>query len=251
MKADRCDIYTDVDGVYTTDPRIVPRARKLPIITFEEMLELASVGAKVLQTRSVGLAMRQKMPIRVLSSFDDRPGTLVVSDEELETYKMERNLVTGIAYDKNEARVTLTGLPDKPGTVAEIFAPLAEANINVDMIVQSVPRAGEPSTLTFTVPTASLVHSVEALKEAKARIGFEEILTDTDVVKVSAVGVGMRSNAGIAAQMFRTLADRGINIIAITTSEIKVSVLIPEDYTELAVRVLHTAYGLDDTGAAA
>jgi aspartate kinase len=240
-----------VDGVYTTDPRIVPRARKLPIITFEEMLELASVGAKVLQTRSVGLAMRQKMPIRVLSSFDDRPGTLVVSDEELETYKMERNLVTGIAYDKNEARVTLTGLPDKPGTVAEIFAPLAEANINVDMIVQSVPRAGEPSTLTFTVPTASLVHSVEALKEAKARIGFEEILTDTDVVKVSAVGVGMRSNAGIAAQMFRTLADRGINIIAITTSEIKVSVLIPEDYTELAVRVLHTAYGLDDTGAAA
>jgi aspartate kinase len=164
---------------------------------------------------------------------------------------MERNLVTGIAYDKNEARVTLTGLPDRPGTVAAIFAPLADANINVDMIVQSVPRAGAPSTLTFTVPTASLVHSVEALRAAQGDIGFDEILTDTDVVKVSAVGVGMRSNAGIAAQMFRTLADRGINILAITTSEIKVSVLIPEDYTELAVRVLHTAYGLDDTGARA
>jgi aspartate kinase len=251
IKADRCDIYTDVDGVYTTDPRIVPRARKLHLITFEEMLELASVGAKVLQTRSVGLAMRQKMPIRVLSSFDDRPGTTVVGEEELERYGMERKLVTGIAHDKNEARVTLTGLPDRPGTVAAIFAPLAEANINVDMIVQSVPRAGAPSTLTFTVPTASLAHSVEALESAQAAIGFEEILTDTDVVKVSAVGVGMRSNAGIAAKMFKTLADRGINILAITTSEIKVSVLIPEDYTELAVRVLHTAYGLDDTGEAA
>jgi aspartate kinase len=251
VKADRCDIYTDVDGVYTTDPRIVPRARKLHLITFEEMLELASVGAKVLQTRSVGLAMREQMPIRVLSSFDDRPGTNVVGEEELERYGMERKLVTGIAHDKNEARVTLTGLPDRPGTVAAIFAPLAGANINVDMIVQSVPRAGEPSTLTFTVPTASLVHSVEALKNVQAAIGFEELLTDTDVVKVSAVGVGMRSNAGIAAMMFKTLADRGINILAITTSEIKVSVLIPEDYTELAVRVLHTAYGLDDTGAAA
>jgi len=251
MKADRCDIYTDVDGVYTTDPRIVPRARKLPIITFEEMLELASVGAKVLQTRSVGLAMRERIPIKVLSSFDDRPGTMVVSDEELERLGMERQLVTGIAYDKNEARVTLTGLPDRPGTVAAIFAPLAEAGINVDMIVQSVPRRGEVSDLTFTVPTASLIHSVEALKAAQDAIGFREILTDTDVVKVSAVGVGMRSNAGIAAQMFGTLAERGINILAISTSEIKVSVLIPEDYTELAVRVLHTAYGLDDTGAAA
>ncbi len=248
IKADRCDIYTDVDGVYTTDPRIVPRARKLPLITFEEMLELASVGAKVLQTRSVGLAMREKMPIRVLSSFDDRPGTMVVGDEELEKYEMERKLVTGIAYDKNEARVTLTGLPDRPGTVAAIFAPLAEANINVDMIVQSVPRSGAPSTLTFTVPTASLARSVDSLRAGRDAIGFDDILTDTDVVKVSAVGVGMRSNAGIAAMMFRTLADRGINILAITTSEIKVSVLIPEDYTELAVRVLHTAYGLDDTG---
>ena len=251
VKADRCDIYTDVDGVYTTDPRIVPKARKLPIITFEEMLELASVGAKVLQTRSVGLAMREGVPITVLSSFEDKPGTLVVGDEELEKYRMERQLVTGIAYDKNEARVTLTGLPDRPGTVAAIFAPLAAAGINVDMIVQSVPRAGAESTLTFTVPTAALAHSVEALEKAREAIGFDEILTDTDVVKVSAVGVGMRSNAGIAAQMFEALADRGINILAISTSEIKVSVLIPEDYTELAVRVLHTTYGLDDTGAAA
>jgi aspartate kinase len=251
IKADRCDIYTDVDGVYTTDPRIVPRARKLPIITYEEMLELASVGAKVLQTRSVGLAMRERIPIKVLSSFDDRPGTMVVGDEQLEEFGMERQLVTGIAYDKNEARVTLTGLPDKPGTVAAIFMPLAEAGINVDMIVQSVARAGEKSDLTFTVPTAALAQTTDLLEQHKAEIGFAEILTDTDVVKVSAVGVGMRSNAGIAAQMFQALAGRGINILAITTSEIKVSVLIPEDYTELAVRVLHTAYGLDDTGAAA
>jgi aspartate kinase len=247
MKADRCDIYTDVDGVYTTDPRIVPRARKLSAITYEEMLELASVGAKVLQTRSVGLAMREKMRIKVLSSFDDTgsPGTMVVGDEEIEEYHMERQLITGIAYDKNEARVTLTGVPDKPGSVAAIFAPLAEANINVDMIVQSVRRAGQESDLTFTVPTAALVHAEDALRKVKDEIGFDEILTDTNVVKVTAVGVGMRSNAGIAAMMFRALADRGINILAITTSEIKVSVLIAEEYTELAVRVLHTAYGLD------
>ena len=244
-KADRCDIYTDVDGVYTTDPRIVPRARKIPIITYEEMLELASVGAKVLQTRSVGLAMRENIPIQVLSSFEDKPGTMVVADEAIEDSDMERQLVTGIAYDKNEARVTLTGLPDQPGAVAAIFTPLAKANVNVDMIVQSVPRAGQKSDLTFTVPTASLAQTSDALEKLKAEIGFEEMLTDTDVVKVSAVGVGMRSNAGIAAQMFEALAGRGINILAITTSEIKVSVLIPEEYTELAVRVLHTAYGLD------
>jgi aspartate kinase len=250
MKADRCDIYTDVDGVYTTDPRIVPRARKIPVITYDEMLELASVGAKVLQTRSVGLAMRERIPLQVLSSFEDKPGTMVVADEAIEESSMERQLITGIAYDKNEARVTLTGLPDKPGGVAAVFAPLAAANINVDMIVQSVPRAGQQSDLTFTVPTAALAHSVEALERLKDSIGFHEILTDTNVVKVSAVGVGMRSNAGIAAQMFQTLADRGINILAISTSEIKVSVLIAEEYTELAVRVLHTAYELDDTGEA-
>ena len=245
MKADRCDIYTDVDGVYTTDPRIVPGARKLDLVTYEEMLELASVGAKVLQTRSVGLAMRTQMPLQVLSSFEDVPGTMIVDDDEIEGQEMERNVVTGIAHDRNEARVTLVGLPDRAGAVAAVFGPLAEANINVDMIVQSVPRAGERSDLTFTVPTASLAHSVAALEGVQAQVGFSEILTDTNVVKVSAVGVGMRSNAGIAARMFATLAERNINILAITTSEIKVSVLIPEEYTELAVRVLHTAYGLD------
>jgi aspartate kinase len=251
MKADRCDIYTDVDGVYTTDPRIVPRARKLPAVTFEEMLELASVGAKVLQTRSVGLAMRENMPIRVLSSFDDRPGTLVAGEEAIEEFNMERQLITGIAYDKNEARITLTGLPDQPGSVAAIFKPLAEGSINVDMIVQSVRTAGHESDLTFTVPTASLAQSRAILEAIQDKVGFGEILTDTNVVKVSAVGVGMRSNAGIAAQMFEALASRNINILAITTSEIKVSVLIAEEYTELAVRVLHTAYGLDADGETA
>src|SRR6478672_3325788 len=245
VNADRCDSYTDVDGVFTTDPRIVPRARKLSAITYEEMLELASVGAKVLQTRSVGLAMRYNMALQVLSSFEDRPGTLIVSDDKIEELNMERQLVTGIAHDKNEARVTLTGLPDKPGTVAAIFAPLAKENINVDMIVQSGAGMGGTSTLTFTVPTASLAHAVSALESAKAQIGFEQVITDTDVVKVSAVGIGMRSNARLAAKTFETRAGRGINILAISTSEIKVSVLVPEDYTELAVRVLHTAFGLD------
>jgi aspartate kinase len=249
--ADRCDIYTDVEGVFTTDPRIVPKARKLRAVTYEEMLELASVGAKVLQTRSVGLAMRYNMPLQVLSSFEDKPGTLIVGDEAIEELNMERQLVTGIAHDKNEARVTLTGLPDKPGTVAAIFAPLAAANINVDMIVQSGPRAGQPSDLTFTVPKAALAHTVAELEKARDSIGFDAILTDTEVVKISAVGIGMRSNAGIAARMFETLAERGINILAISTSEIKVSVLVPEDYTELAVRVLHTAFGLDEKAPAA
>jgi aspartate kinase len=245
VKADRCDIYTDVEGVFTTDPRIVPRARKLGAITYEEMLELASVGAKVLQTRSVGLAMRYNMALQVLSSFEDRPGTLIVGDERIEELNMEKQLVTGIAHDKNEARVTLTGLPDRAGTVAAIFGPLANANINVDMIVQSGAGMGGASTLTFTVPTASLAHAVAALEQAKGEIGFDQIMTDTDVVKVSTVGIGMRSNAGIAARMFETLAERGINILAISTSEIKVSVLLPEEYTELAVRVLHSAFGLD------
>ncbi len=250
VKADRCDIYTDVEGVFTTDPRIVPSARKLEAITYEEMLELASVGAKVLQTRSVGLAMRYNMPLQVLSSFEDRPGTLIVGDEKIEELKMEQQLVTGIAHDKNEARVTLTGLPDKAGTVAAIFAPLARANINVDMIVQSTPGAGERSALTFTVTNAALAHAVAELESAKSEIGFEDIATDTDVVKISAVGIGMRSNAGIAAKMFETLAERGINILAISTSEIKVSVLVPEEYTELAVRVLHSAFGLEAEQAA-
>jgi aspartate kinase len=195
------------------------------------------------------------MALQVLSSFEDKPGTLIVSDDRIEELNMERQLVTGIAHDKNEARITLTGLPDKPGTVAAIFAPLAIANINVDMIVQSGAGTGKASTLTFTVPTAALAHAVAELEKAKDAIGFESIVTNTEVVKVSAVGIGMRSNAGIAARMFETLADRGINILAISTSEIKVSVLIPEEYTELAVRVLHTAFGLDSAeetaGAAA
>jgi aspartate kinase len=245
VTANRCDIYTDVEGVFTTDPRIVPRARKLEAITYEEMLELASVGAKVLQTRSVGLAMRYNMPLQVLSSFEDKPGTLIVGDEKIEELNMERQLVTGIAHDKNEARVTLTGLPDRAGTVAAIFAPLARANINVDMIVQSTPGPGEGSALTFTVTKAAVVQAVAELEKAKAEIGFEEIATDTDVVKISAVGIGMRSNAGIAAKMFEALAERGINILAISTSEIKVSVLVPEEYTELAVRVLHAAFALE------
>jgi aspartate kinase len=254
VNADRCDIYTDVEGVFTTDPRIVPKARKLRAITYEEMLELASVGAKVLQTRSVGLAMRYNMALQVLSSFEDKPGTLIVSDETIEEFNMERQLITGIAHDKNEARVTLTGLPDKPGTVAAIFAPLANASINVDMIVQSGHGTGACSDLTFTVPRASLAHSVAELEKVRGGIGFE-ILTDTNVVKISAVGIGMRSNAGVAAKMFETLAERGINIVAISTSEIKVSVLVAEEYTELAVRVLHSAFGLDaaeeNSGAAA
>ena len=260
MKADRCDIYTDVDGVYTTDPRIVPRARKLKRVTYEEMLELASVGAKVLQTRSVGLAMKENVRVQVLSSFvddsaplgDAEPGTLIVSEEELGD--MERQLITGIAHDKNEAKITLTSVPDKPGAVAAIFEPLAEANINVDMIIQNIAHlkgAALGSTdVTFTVPAADLARSLDVLGQAQTTIGFAELVHDTRVAKISVVGVGMKSHAGVASTMFKTLGERGINILAITTSEIKVSVLIEEDYTELAVRVLHTAYGLDAEDAA-
>jgi len=248
MKADRCDIYTDVDGVYTTDPRIVPRARKLRRVTYEEMLELASVGAKVLQTRSVGLAMKEGVRVRVLSSFvpgGDDVGTLIVSEEELD---MERQLITGIAHDKNEAKITLTSVPDKPGAVAAIFGPLAEAGINVDMIVQNVAHSTGSTDVTFTVPAVDLARSLDALGKAREAIGYERLMHDTRVAKVTVVGVGMRSHAGVAATMFKTLGARGINIQAITTSEIKVSVLIDEDETELAVRVLHTAYGLDAEG---
>lgn len=259
VKADRCDIYTDVDGVYTTDPRIVARARKLDLVTYEEMLELASVGAKVLQTRSVGLAMKEGVVVQVLSSFDDPtqddlPGTLIVSDEELEAKlketKMERQLITGIAHDKNEAKIIVTRVPDKPGAVASIFTPLADAAINVDMIIQNDSKDNEETDVTFTVPRADLARSVDILEANKDAIGFRRIITDTEVAKISVVGVGMRSHAGVAATMFKTLAERGINIEAISTSEIKVSVLIDEDETELAVRVLHTAYGLDAEEAA-
>jgi aspartate kinase len=261
VKADRCDIYTDVDGVYTTDPRIVPRARKLKRVTYEEMLELASVGAKVLQTRSVGLAMKEGVRVQVLSSFtsddapmaDTLPGTMIVGEEEIQD--VERQLITGIAHDKNEAKITLTAVPDKPGAVASIFTPLADASINVDMIIQNIAHqsAGSASAtdVTFTVPAADLARSLEILAQARESIGFTGISHDTRVAKVSVVGVGMRSHAGVAATMFQTLGARGINIQAITTSEIKVSVLIEEDYTELAVRVLHTAYGLDADEVAA
>lgn len=250
MKADRCDIYTDVDGVYTTDPRIVPRARKLEKITFEEMLELASVGAKVLQTRSVGLAMKENVRLQVLSSFDDKPGTMIVGDDEIEE-DMERQFITGIAHDKNEAKITLTDVPDRPGAVAAIFEPLAEANINVDMIVQNIAHSTGSTDVTFTVPSAELTRSLDVLEKGKDAIGYTRLVHDTNVSKITIVGVGMRSHAGVAARMFKTLGERGINIQAITTSEIKVSVLIEEDYTELAVRVLHTAYGLDAEQVAA
>ena len=260
MKADRCDIYTDVDGVYTTDPRIVPRARKLRQVTYEEMLELASVGAKVLQTRSVGLAMKENVRVQVLSSFtgddapmaDTLPGTMIVGEEEIDD--MERQLITGIAHDKNEAKITLTNVSDTPGSVAAIFEPLASANINVDMIIQNIAhqsagRAGS-TDVTFTVPAVDLAKSIQALNDARGAIGFEELVHDTRVAKISVVGVGMKSHAGVASTMFTTLGQRGINIQAISTSEIKVSVLIHEDETELAVRVLHTAYGLDAEEAA-
>ncbi len=256
IKADRCDIYTDVDGVYTTDPRIVPKARKLNYVTYEEMLELASVGAKVLQTRSVGLAMKEKVRVQVLSSFVEpgqapKPGTLIVSEDEIEDTDMERQLITGVAYDKNEAKITLISVPDRPGAVATIFGPLADASINVDMIIQNIAHDQGSTDVTFTVPAAELTRAIDVLEKAKATIGYEKILQDPKVCKVSVVGVGMRSHAGVASDMFKALAERGINIQAISTSEIKVSVLIDADFTELAVRVLHTAYGLDAEETAA
>ncbi len=258
VNADRCDIYTDVDGVYTTDPRIVTKARKLQSVTFEEMLELASVGAKVLQTRSVGLAMKEGVRIQVLSSFteegapsaDELPGTMIISEDEMETDEMERQLITGIAHDKNESKITLTRVPDKPGAVANIFEPLAEAAINVDMIVQNVGRDKGETDVTFTAPTVDLDRTMQVLEAAQPDIGYNRLISDSNVAKISVVGVGMKSHAGIASIMFKALADRGVNIQAITTSEIKVSVLIEEDYTELALRVLHTAYGLDAEDAA-
>lgn len=259
LKADRCDIYTDVDGVYTTDPRIVAKARKLSHVTYEEMLELASVGAKVLQTRSVGLAMKKGVRVQVLSSFvdddapsaDTLPGTMIVSEDELEGLDMERQLITGIAADKNEAKVILTRVPDRPGAVSNIFGPLADASINVDMIIQNVGREKGETDVTFTVPQADLDRTQALLEETRDEIGFNRIITDGKVAKISVVGVGMKSHAGVAAQMFKALADRAINVQAISTSEIKVSVLIDEDETELAVRVLHTAYGLDAEDEAA
>ena len=252
LKADRCDIYTDVDGVYTTDPRIVPRARRLDKITYEEMLELASVGAKVLQTRSVELAMKERVRVQVLSSFVDGPapyesgkdgvlpGTLVVDEDEI----VEQEIVAGIAYSRDDAKVTVRKVPDRPGVAAAVFGPLSEAHVNVDMIVQSTGADGT-TDMTFTVGKTDLPRAIQILEAARGDIQYGEILTDADVAKISVVGVGMRSHAGVATTMFRTLSDRSINIQVISTSEIKVSVLIGVDYTELAVRALHSAYGLD------
>jgi aspartate kinase len=245
LKADRCDIYTDVDGVYTTDPRIVPKARKMARIAYEEMLELASVGAKVLQTRSVELAMKERVRVQVLSSFAEEtggslPGTLVVDEEEI----MEKALVAGIAYSRDEAKITVRRVPDRPGIAAAIFGPLSEANVNVDMIVQNV-SADSTTDLTFTIGRTDLPRAQAVLAQHQGAIGYAELLCDPDVAKISVVGVGMRSHAGVANTMFGALAAKGINIQVISTSEIKVSVLIGAEYTELAVRALHTAYGLD------
>jgi aspartate kinase len=247
IHADRCDIYTDVDGVYTTDPRIVPKARRLDRVAFEEMLEMASLGAKVLQVRSVEVAMVHKIKTFVRSSFDDpadpKPGTLICDEEDI----VEQQVVTGIAYSKDEAQITLRDVADKPGVAAAIFVPLAEANINVDMIIQVVSDDAKTTDLTFTVPTADYDRARKILESAKDAIGYAGIHGATDVVKVSAIGIGMRSHAGVAARAFKALSDKGINIRAITTSEIKFSVLIDAEYTELAVRTLHTLYGLDKT----
>ena len=241
LQADRCDIYTDVDGVYTTDPRIVAKARKLDKITYEEMLEMASLGAKVLHTRSVELAMKQRVRLQVLSSFTDTPGTLVVDEDEI----VEKELVSGIAYTRDEAKVTLVRVPDRPGVAASIFGSLAEAGINVDMIVQNVSEDGKATDLTFTVTRADLPRTLKVLEGKGQELGYAALKPDANVVKVSVVGVGMRSHPGVAQIMFQTLADKGINIQVISTSEIKVSVLIAEEYTELALRALHTAYNLD------
>ncbi len=240
-KADRCDIYTDVDGIYTTDPRIVAKAKKLDKITYEEMLELASLGAKVLQTRSVEMAMKHDVRLQVLTSFEDKPGTLVCGEDEI----VEQELVSGIAYSRDEAKITLIGVADRPGISAGIFGPLADTSINVDMIVQNVSEDGQKTDMTFTVPRGDLQRALTLLEEKKEEIVYERMISDSDVVKISVVGVGMRTHAGVAATMFKALAEKGINIQVITTSEIKVSVLIAEEYLELAIRALHSAYGLD------
>jgi aspartate kinase len=251
--ADRCDIYTDVDGVYTTDPRIVPKAQRLSKVSYEEMLEMASLGAKVLQVRSVELAMIKGVRTFVRSSFEDPdafisvggefpPGTLICDEDEI----VEAKVVTGIAYSKDEAQLSLRRVADKPGVAAAVFGPLADANINVDMIVQNISEDGTLTDLTFTVPTADYVRARKVLEEAKEAIGYQIIQGSTDVAKISVIGVGMRSHAGVAAEAFRGLASRGINIRAITTSEIKISVLIDAPFTELAVRTLHSLYGLDN-----
>src|SRR4249920_1140385 len=243
LKADRCDIFTDVDGVYTTDPHIVAKARKLDKITYEEMLEMASQGARVLQTRSVAMAMNHQVRLQVLSSFSDTPGTLVVDEDEI----VEKRIVSGIAYSRDEAKITVQRVADRPGVAAAIFGPLADSAINVDMIVQNISEDGK-TDLTFTVARSDLDRAVSVLEGSRPAVGFDSLKPDSNVVKISVIGVGMRSHAGVAKQMFQTLADKGINIQVISTSEIKVSVLIAAEYTELALRALHTAYELDEPG---
>jgi aspartate kinase len=241
LGAERCDIYTDVDGVYTTDPRIVATARKLEKITYEEMLEMASLGAKILQTRAVELAMKTGQRLQVRSSYSDVPGTLVVDEDEI----VEQELVSGIAYSRDEAKITLVQVADKPGVAAAIFGPLSDANVNVDMIVQNVSADGKATDVTFTVTKADLERAVETVEANKKELNYADLVSDSNVVKISVIGVGMRSHAGVAQRMFKTLAEKSINIQVISTSEIKVSVLVAEEYTELAVRALHAAYGLD------
>ena len=241
LQADRCDIYTDVDGVYTTDPRIAPKAQKLDRITFEEMLEMASLGAKVLQTRSVAMAMRHNVNLQVRSSFSDAPGTLVVNEDEI----VEQEKISGIAYSPDEAKITIQGLPDKPGIAASIFGGLAENHINVDMIVQSAASEGQQADITFSLGRGDLDKALGLIDAARERLGFRAVDSDAGVTKISVVGTAMRSQPGVARAMFETLAERGINIEVISTSEIKISVLIASEYTELAVRSLHTAFGLD------
>jgi aspartate kinase len=246
LGADRCDIYTDVDGVYTADPRIVPAARKIDRVTYEEMLEMASLGAKVLQTRSVEMAMKHNVPVQVLSSFDDAigsdlPGTLLVDEDDI----VEKELVSGVTLSRDEAKITLVGVPDSPGVAANIFGPLADEGINVDMIVQNVSEDGNTTDITFTVPRGDIDRAVVTIEAQEATKGFKRLIPDATVVKISVVGVGMRTHTGVAQAMFQALADKGINIGVISTSEIKISVLISEDFAELALRTLHAAYGLD------
>ena len=241
LNADRCDIYTDVDGVYTTDPRIAPRAQKLDQITFEEMLEMASLGAKVLQTRSVAMAMRHNVNLQVRSSFSDAPGTLVVNEDAI----VEQEKISGIAYSPDEAKVTIQGLPDQPGIAAAIFGTLADSHVNVDMIVQTAASEGQKTDITFSLGRADLGKALEIIEASRKTLGFDGIDAQDDVTKISVVGMAMRSQPGVARTMFETLAERGINIEVISTSEIKISVLIGAEYTELAVRSLHTAFGLD------
>lgn len=245
LGADRCDIYTDVNGVYTTDPRIVQQARKIERISYEEMLEMAALGAKVLHPRSVELAMAFNVPVQVLSTFDpeigsDLPGTLVTKEEDI----VEKQIVNGVAYNRNEAKITVLSVPDVPGVAAKVFGPLAEAGINVDMIVQNISPDGKATDMTFTVPRSDLIRAEDVLKKTEVLNGIE-IRAANNVAKISVIGIGMSSHSGVAQTMFQTLAEKGINIQVITTSEIKISVLIEEDYTELAVRALHAAYGLE------